>query len=87
MSTANDIDPFQDYTAHNNFVVNCLELAALEARLGDFSRFQMLGVEHTELKHSNMLAWLLNPAQGHGMDDLFFQHWLMRTLHSAGASI
>jgi len=75
-----------DYEALNHFVVNCPELDALEAKLGDFNLFEVLGVAYAELKHSNTLAWLLNPDESHGLGDLFLQRWLMRALHASGHS-
>lgn len=73
-----------DYRALSEFIANCPELGALEAQLGDFNLFQILRSEFSELKHSNVLAWLLDPKESHGLDDLFLQKWLMKVLHRAG---
>ncbi|MBK1877968.1 PD-(D/E)XK nuclease family protein [Pelagicoccus mobilis] len=70
-----------DYAAINDLVVNCPELAQLEEKLGGFNVFQVLKFEYGEIRHSNMLAWLLDPSESHGLDDLFLKKWLMRTLH------
>ncbi|MEZ5277084.1 MAG: PD-(D/E)XK nuclease family protein [Opitutaceae bacterium] len=64
-------------------VVNCPELAELEDRLGGFNLFDTLGAANAELRHSHTLAWLLDPAQDHGLDDLFLQNWLIRIVHAA----
>ena len=38
--------------------------------------FKILGVENNEIKHSNFLAWLLNPSETHGLNDTFLQRVL-----------
>ena len=72
-----------DYDALSEFIVNCPELAELESLLGGFNIFQVLGFEYGEIRHSNVLAWLLDPAESHGLDDTFLQAWLKRVLHDA----
>lgn len=64
-------------------VMNCPELQVLEARLSQFNIFKALRADQNELKHSNMLAWLLDPEESHGLDDLFVRRWLMRVLYQA----
>lgn len=73
--------PERDYQALSAFVVDNPELTTLENRLGDFNLFQVLRSEFAELKHSNVLAWLLNPTESHGLDATFLQKWLMRVTH------
>lgn len=75
-----------EYKALNDFVVNSTELDALEAKLGDFNLFDVLGVAYAELKHSNTLAWLFNPEESHGLGSIFLQRWLMRVLHASEKS-
>lgn len=44
------------------------KLKALENRLKrEVNFFDILGVSETEIRHSNMLAWLLDPNQNHGL--------------------
>jgi len=76
-------DCLDDYKKLSEFIVNCPELAELESLLGGFNIFQVLGFEYGEIRHSNVLAWLLNPSESHGLDDLFLQNWLKRVLHEA----
>ena len=71
----------EDYYALNKLIVNCPELVELETRLGSFNLFQVLRSEYAELKHSNILAWLLDPSETHGLDAIFLQKWLMRVMH------
>jgi hypothetical protein len=77
--------PEKDYQALNELIVNCPELSALESELGSFNLFSVLRSEFAELKHSNVLAWLFDPTESHGLDAAFLQKWLMRVLHKAHA--
>lgn len=74
----------KDLWALNELIVNCPELVELESRLGSFNLFQVLRSEYAELKHSNVLAWLLDPSETHGLDAIFLQKWLMRVMHGNG---
>lgn len=67
--------------ALQDFVVQCTELNAFERLIGRFNIFDVLKSAHNEIRHSNVLAWLLDPLASHGMGDLFLRRWLMRVLH------
>lgn len=41
-----------------------------------FNLFRVLGISKAELKHSNMLAWLLNPKENHQLGNLFLNAFL-----------
>jgi len=41
----------------------------LHIELGRFNPFQVLAIENAEIRHSNVLAWLLNPNETHGLRD------------------
>lgn len=45
----------------------CLD--ALSKWTNDFNIFDVLKISRTEIRHSNMLSWLLNPNESHGMGD------------------
>ena len=72
-----------DYDALNKLVVECPELAKIETLIGGFNLFSVLDFEYGELRHSNALAWLFDPAESHGLGDSFLQRWLMTVLHEA----
>ena len=72
-----------DLDALNRFIVDCQELETLEALLGGFNLFQVLKFEYGEIRHSNVLAWLLDPAESHGLGRMFLQRLLMRILHES----
>ena len=63
--------------------MNCPELTELEALLSRFNIFRVLRAAHHEIRHSNMLAWLLTPDESHGLGDRFFRRWLMQIVHDA----
>src|SRR5579859_1922066 len=64
-------------------LVECPELRDLERRLAGFNLFRVLRHAAGELRHSNVLAWLLTPDDSHGLGDRFLRRWLMRVLHDA----
>jgi len=72
-----------DYAALNELIVNCPEFEQLEALLGGFNLFQVLKFEHGEIRHSNVLAWIMDPSESHGLDSTFLKKWLMRVIHEA----
>lgn len=76
-------DPHADFQKLNALVVDCPELRQLEKLLGNFNVFRALKLERFEIRHSNMLAWLLQPDEAHGLKDLFLRRWLMRVFHES----
>ena len=69
-----------DVRALEALVVDNPELERLEALLDQFNIFEALGATRQELRHSDFLAYLLNPRQPHGLDDAFVKHLLRRVL-------
>ena len=62
------------------FLVDNQELEALNARLAGFNLFRVLRIERAEIRHSNVLAWLLTPTETHGLGDTFLRRFLSRLL-------
>jgi hypothetical protein len=52
------------------------DLQALEKRIGRFNIFDSLRIAKRELQHSNFLGWLLDPAESHGLGDIFQRAFL-----------
>ena len=53
----------------------------------DFSRwltgvniFEILGITSAEIRHSRILAWLLDPRESHNLEDKFFKKILMKVI-------
>jgi hypothetical protein len=72
------------------------ELRALEALAGrisnldllkgappEFNVFEAVGVVFQEVRHSDFLAFLLDPRSNHGLGDRFAKGWLTRVVNSA----
>ena len=57
------------------------ELRDQQDRRWDF--FHVLGIQDSELAHSNFLAWLLDPNQSHGLGAYFLKSFLVRTCLAA----
>jgi hypothetical protein len=74
-----DLDALERFVAEND------ELLELEAIMGRFNVFEALRIERAEIRHSNFLAWLLNPAASHGQGDLFLKAVVMDILRAARA--
>lgn len=69
--------------ALERFVVENDDLLALEARLGRFNIFDALGITRAEIRHSNFLAFLLDPSESHGQGPVFLRALLMDLLKDA----
>lgn len=69
-----------------DLVMNCPELTELEAALSRFNIFRVLRADKHEIRHSNMLAWLFDPEESHGLGDRFLRRWLMRVLYDANTA-
>jgi len=64
------------------FLVNNQNLERLEQLIGEFNIFEALGAVHQEVRHSNFLAFLLNPHENHGMGDRFLKRFLKTALYN-----
>jgi len=64
----------------DSFLVDNDELEALNGRLARFNSFRILRIEHAEIRHSNVLAWLLTPNETHGLGCHFLRRFLSRLL-------
>lgn len=63
-----------------SFVIGNIELETLENLLSEFNFFVAIGAVRSEMRHSDFLAFLLDPAQSHGLGDLFLKRFLQRAL-------
>ena len=65
------------------FVVENDELLELEERVGRFNIFDALNIWKRDVKHSDFLAWLLDPNESHGQGGLFLRAILMDLFKTA----
>ena len=63
-----------------SFIIGNIELEKLEDELSEVNFFVAIGAVRSEMRHSNFLAFLLDPAQSHGLGDLFLKRFLQRAL-------
>lgn len=64
-------------------VVGNEDLDRLEGMVGRFNVFEALGVVAQEVRHSDFLAFLLDPRGSHGLGDLFTKRFLQAALAGA----
>jgi hypothetical protein len=64
------------------FLADNDELEQLSAQLATFNVFRVLKVEEAEIRHSNTLGWLLDPAESHGLGDVFLRRILSNMILS-----
>src|SRR5690348_13539112 len=53
-----------------------VELKELERSLGELNIFAALGVSEKEIRHSRVLAWLLDPGGSHGRSTHYLERFL-----------
>ena len=58
----------------------------LKKLLHDFNPFRVLGVETYEIRHSNTLAWLLDPTGSHNLGSAFLRKFLKSAPRKEGES-
>ena len=78
-STEEGVSPKVQREALERFVLDNADLMRLEERTSQFNIFEALGIVRQEIRHSNFLAWLMNPAQTHGLGDSFLKGFLLKT--------
>lgn len=58
-----------------NFILRNPEFEKLENLLQEFNIFETLKLTHSEIRHSNIIAWLLNPVENHGLSSYFLKQF------------
>jgi hypothetical protein len=79
----NDAPELEAVKALEAFVVENDDLLALESIIGRFNIFDALNIARTEIRHSNFLAFLLDPNESHGQGQVFLNAVLMDFLKAA----
>ena len=73
-------DKDQHIASIDRFLADNPEFESLSARLSQFNVFRALNIEKVEIRHSNVLAWLLDPDESHGFSDIVFRRLLSNIL-------
>lgn len=63
-----------------NLFVNNEELEQIETYLNRFNPIKIMKMERMEIRHSAILAWLLDPNETHGLSDRFLRAFLSEAL-------
>jgi len=68
--------------AIKNFLldINCLD--ALKPWISKINIFDILKISRTEIRHSNILAWLLDANENHGIGDIFIRSVIQRLIQN-----
>jgi len=73
--------------ALDRFLADNPELEELSAKLAKFNAFRTLRIEKAEIRHSNVLAWLLNPDESHGLADIILRRVFSNMLLESDTNI
>ncbi len=73
-------DMNSNIAAIDKFLADNPELEDLSAMLSTFNVFRALKIEQAEIRHSNVLAWLLDPEETHGLADIVIRRLLSNIL-------
>ena len=63
-----------------SFIANNYDLERLESKIKEFNPLKVLKIENHEIRHSNILAWLLNPNENHKLGDQFLKKFLCEVI-------
>lgn len=66
------VDELTDEEALQNFLLDIDCLDELNIWTEKFNLFDILNCSRAEIRHSNMLAWLFDANENHGVGDKFF---------------
>ncbi|XRG77015.1 PD-(D/E)XK nuclease family protein [Rossellomorea sp. GAMAL-10_SWC] len=69
----------ENLTELESFLLDIEILDQLDSKLNVFNLFETLQIYRTEIRHSNVLAWLMKPHENHGLGDLFLKKFLQHT--------
>lgn len=79
----NALDLLQHETTYDELealFVNNSSMQRIEAYLNRFNPIRVMKMEGMEIRHSAILAWLLNPKETHGLGDHFLKAFLAEAL-------
>jgi hypothetical protein len=71
-----ELPPLEQVKLLEDFIFNNEELEALESIVDKFNIFSSLGIINQEIRHSNFLAWLIDPNETHNLSEYFTTSFL-----------
>jgi hypothetical protein len=72
----------EEIVALNKLIADRDELDKVVTLSGGFNIFRVLRNGETEIRHSNVLAWLLDPQGDHGLGDTFLREFVLSAVES-----
>lgn len=63
------------------FLMDIEILDKINTKISKFNAFESLGIVNNEIRHSNVLAWLFNPNDNHGLDDIFLKKFIQKIVY------
>jgi len=69
-----------------DFIIDNPELERLEDIISDFNLFEVLNLQKQEIRHSNFLAWVLDPTQPHTLGSYFLKRVLFKASSKGGST-
>ena len=64
----------------HKFIANNYDLEELEAKLNKFNPLKILKMDHYEIRHSNIISWLLTPNENHNLGSSFVKKFLAEVI-------
>jgi len=80
MSETHKIEQEPSYGEMESLFVNNENFDQIEAYINRFNPIKVMRMERMEIRHSAILAWLLNPIETHGLGDRFLKMFLAEAL-------
>lgn len=71
----------EEQKALEEFLLDIDILDPIESRLAKFNIFETLSIVNTEIRHSNVLSWLLTPSENHGLGDFFIKKFIQQLVY------
>lgn len=79
-TSTQNVRPEPTYEEMERLFVNNAKLSRIEKHLNRFNPIKVMKMERMEIRHSAILAWLLNPKETHGLGDGFLRSFLGEAL-------
>lgn len=80
-----DINWHPSHSDLEGLFVNNPDIDRMEAYLNRFNPIRIMRTENMEVRHSNVLGWLLDPLESHGLGDRFLRAFLAEALKGESA--
>lgn len=59
------------------------KLNLISAKAEELNVFNVLGITKAEIRHSRLIAWLLDPSENHGLEDAFLREAIKKVIHNS----